>query len=473
MLLVLQILWLHLAAVTLGAEGHARMVATGSVVGRTHGRSLPVRAERARGRAIRPALLVQCAALLLMLQLGLWDRVPGFFRLTPPAALAHSFWFGEAFRLYVAVLLIAPPALVLGLIFPRLLADPQCRQEGNGHLAGYLPAAYALGGLLGGLAAVFVLLPLAGSEVVLKGVVLALAVASVAFQWSEPRSPRRLAGAAVVSAAMLAVVLGRWWDWGALTADFANSFGQARVETAAPAYTRYLPPSFIFQHEDLEGGFTTVVEQTIVEDETARTVRTLFSNGRYVGDDLRASNGLGAMASGFVADRRRALVLGLGTGRDAADLKGLGFREIAIAEFAPGVVEAAARGFSGFNERILADPVIRLHLESGRALLLADDTAYDLIANAEGRNAASREFYRLVRGRLRPGGVYAESLASEHTGRELAPILATAASVFAYVGLWGDGERGILLAADHPLHGAATAPALDGAVIRRDDDAWR
>jgi spermidine synthase len=264
-----------------------------------------------------------------------------------------------------------------------------------------------------------------------------------------------------------ALTLGRWWDWGSLTAGLGNFYGQAPAHTVAAADgVRYLPPSFVFRHEDAQGGLTTVVEQTILNGEVAHTVRTLFTNGKFQGDDNQdwgegqAQFGFSAVPSLFVGDYGRALLIGLGTGASATALRHLGYREIGVAEFAPGIVEAAGRSFAGFNEAILEDPRVKLYLEDGRNVLLTDThRQYDLITIeitsvwfAGATNLYSREFYELARHRLRSGGVLQQWVQLHHVSpREIASELATVRSVFPYVGLWYYGRQGMLVAANHPL----------------------
>jgi spermidine synthase len=306
----------------------------------------------------------------------------------------------------------------------------------------------------------------------------------VLFLVREPLPRRRLVGAAAIAAMLLAVLLGRWWNWGLLTAGLGNSFGQkpGRQETASADGVRYLPASFVFKQEDVQGGFTTVVEQTMVIGEAGHTVRTLFTNGIFQGDDspvgeeTQARFGFPAVPSSFVSDYGHALLIGLGTGRSAAALKHLGYREIAVAEFSPGVVNAARECFNGLNEGILGDPRVKLYLEDGRNVLLIDRRRnYDLITveipsiwPAGATNLYSREFYELARSRLRPGGVFEQWVQLHHVApREIASELATAHTAFPYVGVWYYGGQGMLVAAEHPL----ISPHLAGGLAP--DDAAR
>ena len=69
-------IWTHLIGVVLGSSVYAfswmlAAVLTGLLLG-----ALLVNRGRQTGKPVRPSLLFQCAALLLMVQFGLWDRVP-------------------------------------------------------------------------------------------------------------------------------------------------------------------------------------------------------------------------------------------------------------------------------------------------------------------------------------------------------------------------------------------------------------
>jgi spermidine synthase len=461
-LFALEVIWTHLIGVVLGSSVYAFSWMLAAVLLGLLAGAVSV------NRPIKFSALFQSAALLLTAQLVLWDHVPEIFGFTPPAVFQNSFYFAELFKLLVAILLVAPPAAVLGMIYPRLLASAQLDGDRNAHLCGYLSAANAVGCLSGALLGIFGLVPLVGSEVSLKALVLILALFWILFLKREPLTRRRVATAAAAGAILMIALLARWWNWGTLTAGLGNHFGQAPVHANAgpPSDVRYLPASFVFQLEDVQGGFTTVVEQTIVTGEAADTVRTLFTNGKFQGDDnqswgeMQKRFGFSAVPSQFTSDYGRALLIGMGTGQSAAALKRLGYREIAVAEFAPGVVKAAQESFSGMNAGILGDSRVKLYLEDGRNVLLTDrHTQYDLIAVeltsswlAVAANLYSREFYELAHSRLRPGGVFQQWVQLDHTGqREIASQLATALSVFPYVGFWYYAGQGMLVAADHAL----------------------
>jgi spermidine synthase len=461
----LEVIWTHLVGITIGCSIYAfSWMLAAVLLGLLIGASLVNRWRP--GRTIGTALLFQCGTLLLLLQLRLWDRTPVLFRLVLPPALQESFYVAELYKLGVTCLLLVPVSSVLGLIYPKLLASKQLEGEGNSYMSGYLSAANSLGCLTGAWLGLFVLIPCFGSEVSLKLITLVLAVFWVLFLFQERPTPRRLRLAAAMAVCAAASLVSLHWDWATLTAGTGNYFGQKAPE-ARPSTpgVKFLPASFAFRDESVQGGMTTVVCQTIQTARDTTTVRTMYTNGKFEGDDfaggqMNAQFGVSAIPSLFVKHFDRALLIGLGTGHSAAALRRLGYGEIDVAEFAPGIVAAARQSFAHLNEGILHDPHTRLLLEDGRNVLLASRRrAYDLITIevtnvwfAGSTNLYSQEFYQLARKRLQPDGVLQQWVQLHHIGpHEVASMLATMRAVFPYVGLWLYGGQGIMVASAQPL----------------------
>ena len=255
------------------------------------------------------------------------------------------------------------------------------------------------------------------------------------------------------------------WDWRILTAGAGNYYGQ-KTGAARPASPDVKHSfRFVFEDESVQGGLTTVVRHTIQTRHATTVIRSMYTNGKFEGDDdptgqMNAQFGFSAIPSLFVNHFDRALLIGLGTGHTAAALKHLGYHEIDIAEFAPGIVAAARLSFAHLNEGVLDDPDTRLLLEDGRNVLLTNPRrTYDLITIeitniwfAGATNLYSREFYELARQRLKPDGVLQQWIQLHHIGpREVACALATARTVFPYVGLWLYGTQGMMVASARPL----------------------
>jgi spermidine synthase len=134
-----------------------------------------------------------------------------------------------------------------------------------------------------------------------------------------------------------------------------------------------------------------------------------------------------------------------------------GFRDLDVAEIAPGIIEAWPY-FSDLNHDVLKQPNVHLFFEDGRNLLLLRETQYDLITIeitsywwAGATNLYSRQFYELGARRLRPGGVLQQWVQLHHTSpREIATVLLTARKAFRYVSLWAAGIQGVIVCSNTP-----------------------
>lgn len=463
----LEVIWTHLIGVVIGCSVYAfSWMLAAVLLGLLLGAFLVNRAV-GQGDFVSLPPLFLLAALALLGQFLLWD-VPWLFSIVPPARFQNSFYFAESYKIYVTCILLVPQAALLGLIYPRLLASSQ--SDRHSYLAGYLSAANSLGCLTGALLGTFVLIPKLGSELSLKCIIVVMALFWLLFLRRQPFTPARCARTAIITAGILAMVAFRHWDWKVLTSGIGNYFGSggAVLVTQSPVKTDPVVRSMVFRQEDVQGGFTTVIEQT----EPAHTpVRTLYTNGKFQGDDdpsgqLNAQLGFAAIPSMFVNRFDRALLIGLGTGHSAASLRSLGYREIDVAEFSPGIVRAAAQQFAGLNGRVLSDPRVRLHLEDGRNVLLTDShRLYDLITIeitsvwfAGATNVYSQEFYELAKQRLKPDGIFQQWVQLHHISpREIGCDLATVRSVFPYAALWFYGNQGMLVAANRPLTNSESA----------------
>jgi spermidine synthase len=411
-------------------------------------------------------LLAGCA-LALLIQFKSWEQICRLF-LIPGPGIYRGFYTRELYRLLMAMLLIVPPAVLLGMIYPRLLRTPIAKRDGGAWLAGYLSAANSVGCLLGALAATFVFVPLLGSEVSLKVIIVVLAAMSIAFvarEAGQPRSARAVAGCMIAILGLAVVPI--HWDWASLTTGVPMYFGEV-MKSEGPSTASLAAPagpvatsSLIFRDENIQGGFTTVVDTV----GPGTRMRAMYTNGKLQGnDDVHGEFGLNfgivfipAMFSGRFD---RALLIGLGSGQSAWLLQQAGFQTVDIAEFSPGIVRAAAEKFTHINHGILSDPKVRVILEDGRNMLLVESgRKYNLITVelttiwfSGATNLYSREFYELARRRLEDDGILQQWVQLHRIGPDaISSALATARSVFPYVAYWSYGGQGMIIAGNRPL----------------------
>ena len=401
------------------------------------------------------------AGWLLLLSGGLWDDVPLVFASLGQAV--SGFADGERYRLLACLALVGLPASALGLLYPLLFRLPLFPRQHADAFAGLLAASNALGCIAGALVGGFVLIPGPGSEttlLALTGLLLVLGSFGTVLLLARTLSPAavvpRLRRPLLAALAFLGVLGGAAlakeapWDRLALTSGTNVYFRPVHVTAST---------ELLSWHEDSYGGFTTVVENRTALGEPWRV---LLTNGKFQGNDAgeRAAQVGFALLPVLHSERRgRALVIGLGTGQTAHVVQAAGYREVEVADIAPGIAQAAVRWFDHVNLSVLEQSGVRLVLEDGRNHLLRSPGGYDLITIelnsvwfAGATSLYSREFYRLVAQRLAPGGVLQQWIQLHHISpEELLSVVASLQVELPWVSLWQLGGQGLLLASDRPL----------------------
>lgn len=464
LLFSLEVLWTHLHAAVLGVSVYAfaavlTLVLLGLLLSGALITSL-FPGRRSLPRAV-PAAGLLVGALLLLVQQRLWPEVPRW--LFTYGRQIYSFSLAQVLLWGVGALMLIPPATALGVIYPSLFRLSDFPQEERGRAAGLLGAWNAVGCVFGALLTSHLLIPHLGSERTLAGLAVLCAAGGLVLLWPAPRG--RLLGAA---GAVLVLAVALWlprWDLLDLTAGGHTYFRLSHVLRDS---------KLAFFHESTTGGMTTVVQnphkplRLLRPGEQASYLNVLLSNGKFQGNDageVEAQRAFALLPSLFMPRFQDALVIGLGSGQSAHIVHTMGYEQVHIADISPGVVEAARRHFRHINGAVLEQPNVHLSLQDGRNLLLLDPRLYDLISMeltsvwwAGATNLYSREFYELLRKRLRPGGVVQQWIQLHHIGtEELLSVISTLRSVFPVVTLWVVGGQGILLATEGPqvLRGAA------------------
>lgn len=458
----LEVLWTHLIATLLGSSVYAFASMLALVLF-----SLYLGSLRA-GKTAKPASLgsfsqlLGWSAVLLMAQFRLWDYIQIAF-LTQLPAWIKSFYTIEAFKFLLGAILIVPPATLLGTVYPMLLRVPGLSHRGTGCFAGYLNVANSVGCLTGSLLGLFFFIPVMGTEWSLKVIAIVLAAAGFVFLWRE--QPGRNVLLKTLGGAVLLFGYASTWQWNhlLLTSGQNNLFGRTDKPEGPlqPGDEKAKDVGLVFFEENAQGGFTTVVQ---LDYATLPSKRLLLSNGKFEGTDDLAGQGFAQIAfasipSEFTPGFGRALQIGMGTGQSVYTLARLGFSDVDIAEYAPGIVHAASRWFQNVNGNVLAEPHVHLHLEDGRNFLLAaPPRSFDVISIevssvwfAGATNLYSREFYEMAQSRLKPSGVLQQWVQFHHTQpRELGVEIGTLRSVFPFVSVWSAGGQGMMVATSQP-----------------------
>ncbi|MEZ4407921.1 MAG: hypothetical protein R3A52_15815 [Polyangiales bacterium] len=176
-------------------------------------------------------------------------------------------------------------------------------------------------------------------------------------------------------------------------------------------------------------------------------LRQIVSNGvAYAGDSLfaqRYMRMIGHLAAMTARQRRRALVVCVGTGTTVDALLAWPFERVDAVDIDPRVRETL-RWFTHVNHQVATSPRVRWVTDDGARYLRAARGAWDVIAleppppRAAGGGALySEDFYRAARDRLSPGGVLAQWLPLHDGGAwEAALVARTFVRVFPEAGLY-------------------------------------
>jgi spermidine synthase len=312
----------------------------------------------------------------------------------------------ELFDLWGALrpvlVVVGLPALFMGAAFPIANANVQRAEAAVGGRAGLVYLANTAGSVLGSALAGFALLPAIGAQSTAIALGLVAVAAALPLHLSErtaePRARRR--------------------------ADLA--FAAALAAAAAPVAALWLAPRSILLAAslpaDTEGGMLRVLavheglNETLAVVEIPGFFRQLYTNGHSMtSNGPKAQRYMRAFAHVPLLQMdapERALVICFGVGNTAnAVSRHPSVKRLDVADLSRDVL-AHAPWFAATNGSVLDDPRTRVFVNDGRHhLLMQPPGTYDLVTLeppplpfAGVASLYSREFYELVRARLRPGG---------------------------------------------------------------------
>jgi spermidine synthase len=413
--LALEIVWFRLLVLFVPATTYAFSTMLAAVLfGIAAGSALAAPLLRRAGDARRALAWVELAV--------------GFAAMLSMAALTVTYRAGwkTSGTIQASLLTIAPACALMGLAFPvgvALVTRTAAASAGAAaSRVGLLYAVNVAGAIAGAAAAGFLLVPgvgIAGSLVAIA----ALHVCAGLVLLRAP-APRRTLITAVALAGFAAVA--------ALLPDPVTSLIRRRYGAAERIWWRE------------EGAQSTV--SVHVRPGGGRHI--LYLDGLHQANDssdmVRVHRQIGHLPMALHPDPREALVIGLGAGATAGAVSRHAGTRVTVVELSPSVVRAA-RMFGHINDRVVDAPHVRVDIDDARNHLLVAGARYDVITadiiqpiHAGAGNLYSREYFTLVRGALKPGG-----LALQWIGhREATPyrlIMQTFLSVFPHATLWAGG----------------------------------
>lgn len=378
-----------------------------------------------------------------------------YFRWNPDP----SWWLLVQFAL--AVLVMFPPTLLIGGIFPVVL---QIHSRGSGAVGGTVGSVYAAntaGTIAGAALAGFLFVPWLGLRDTLLftsilQVVLGAALVSTAT--GIGRSARRAwtVGAAVTIAAL--VGLAPAWDVQLMNSGvYMNVQDTSRKDGWAGFMRRVRvnnEPVFV------KDGHTATV---MVARQPASGNLYLAVNGKTDAssrEDLETQIALGHLPVLLHPSPKDVLLVGLASGITAGSVATHPIASLRVVEVEASMRDAA-RLFAEHNGAVLDDPRFTLSINDARNEIQFNPADYDVIISEPSNpwltvasNLFTEDFFRIAKGRLRPGGVFGQWIQAYclHP-RDLASVLAAFRAAFPHVLVFDamDGTDLLLMGTDDPL----------------------
>ena len=414
----------------------------------------------AGARSRRPTMLSfasTCAleALLIALPFALGDRIAVLAALLRPLGSAGFLSLVGSWTA-VTLLVVLPAAIVSGYQFPLLIALLGSGRRRVGREVGVTYAANTLGAILGSIAGGFGLIPLLTAQGVWRLVtLLLLALAAVAIvaglRAGAPRRAALLPALAGLLGLAFCLALGPTAFWrhtpiGAGRLSTADWKGPNDIRAQVDTMRRRI----VWQADGVESSVGLDLSEEYA----------FIVNGKS--DGAAVSDAPTQVMSGLVGalvhpNPRRALVIGLGTGSTAGWLARVPSMErVDVVELEP-AIRHVAEVCSTVNQDVLRNPKVHLITGDGRELLLTTGESYDLIFSEPSNpyragvaSLFSQDFYRAVKPRLRPGGVFLQWLQGyELDAQVVRTAYATLSSVFPSVESWQSQRADLLLMASN------------------------
>lgn len=372
-------------------------------------------------------------------------------------AIAAPFALGDRVALWVAVALsdspgggwlppgapvafgavVLPVALLAGWLTPLLVLQAGQGRPGVARHVGWLLGANTLGGLVGAVAGGLWLLPglgVNGCWLLSTGLFVTAGVVAL----EEGAISSRILWSGLGIACLLPfLATGPTAFWRHCHAPQTAQMIQGK----SPAQTRDIMSAarrrVIWEREGVE---------TALAISNAGGL-TLLTNGNGEGNvtqDQAMLISLGLVGAARHPAPRDALVIGQGTGCTAGWLAEIpGLERVDVFELEPLLMEMASR-CAVLNHDVLRNPRVHLQFGDGRQLLQAANETWDLIVNGPSNlfragmaGLYSQDFFRVVAGRLRPGGLFGLWVqVYEIDGEALQIVIRTLQSVFPHVEGW-------------------------------------
>lgn len=353
-----------------------------------------------------------------------------------------------------AIEIVLPAAVMWGMSFPYALAAAASFHRDPARSSGFVYAANTIGAILGSVGVSFLIIPRWGTAGASQALVLIAAISAAGLLYAVGRSAaegapksRALAPVSVLAAGVVAAMImpalstvwkahGRYIWW----ADPADQYPYV-AEGAASTVAVHIAPNG-FRNFHVSG-------------------RVEASNNP---NDLRTERLIGHLSTLTHPKPESVLVVGLGAGVSAGAIAlHPEVKRIVICEIEPRVV-GAARQFEPENYAVLDDPRVEVVFDDARHFLATTREKFDVITSdpihpwVRGNSVLfSREYYAIVRSKLKPGGLATQWVPLYETDELAIKIqMRTFMDAFPHGTVWntmisGKGYDVVLVGQEEPL----------------------
>lgn len=324
---------------------------------------------------------------------------------SPPASVPVQAL--HAFHVLRAVAVVLPGAILWGASFPFALAAAARVAGGDtGRSSGLVYAANTLGAILGALLVSFWVIPAFGTRVAQQALVLVAGLSAAALLFTTRRASAQAGDAPSSSSSRLP---GAW----ALAAGVLAAAVLPGPSAAFLAHGRYI---WWMDARDQYPYVTEGAASTVAVHVGPDGYRNFHVSGRVEAtnnpNDMRLQVMLGHLSALAHPKPESVLVVGLGAGVTAGALaQHPEVKRLVICEIEPRVA-GAAKTFAVENRGVLTDPKVEIVFDDARHFLATTREQFDVITSdpihpwVRGNSVLfSREYYQVVRSRLKPGGL--------------------------------------------------------------------
>ncbi|MFZ5366124.1 MAG: fused MFS/spermidine synthase [Patescibacteria group bacterium] len=349
-----------------------------------------------------------------------------------------SFGTVTVWEFILSFLIMFVPTFLMGVLFPLGVKIYTQELAGLGQSVGRLYGVNTFGGILGSLAAGFLLVPLIGVQ---KGIWLAailyfLVGGAILIKAGINKTVKLLTYSFIFLIISIGYFLPSWNKHFLVSGPFAN-WRFFVWDSREQAEKRMQASELLYYKEGLEA---------VVAVKKSGEQIFLRINGKTdaaTGLDMDTQILSGQLPMLLHPNPQDVLVIGLGSGITLGSVETYLLKIVEAVEIEPAVVEAA-KYFSEANWNALEDKRLKMIVGDGRHYLLGTSKKYDIITSepsnpylAGPSKLFTKEYFNLVKSRLKEEGLVAQwiQLYTLDT-QDLKMVIKTFQSVFPYVTVW-------------------------------------